>query len=74
MFMGKRIKEVLLEQGRTAKWLAEQIPCERTNVYDIFKRDDMNVHLLALISTILEHDFFVDLSRETFPQGSPNSK
>lgn len=67
MKVGERVKEVLFAQKRTAKWLAEQIPCERTNVYDIFKRNDMNVHLLAQISAILQHDFFKELSEEVFP-------
>lgn len=66
MQVGKRVKEVLFEQGHTAKWLSEQLPCERTNVYDIFKRDDMNIVLLARLSVILEHDFFQELSDETF--------
>lgn len=66
MKVGQRIKEVLFAQGHTAKWLSEQIPCERTNVYDIFHRSDMNVTLLAQISLILQHDFFKELSEETF--------
>ena len=67
MKIGERVKEVLFRQGHTAKWLSEQIPCERTNVYDIFKRDDMNVKLLAQLSAILRHDFFAELSAEVFP-------
>ena len=66
MIIGHRIKEVLTSQGHTAKWLADQIPCERTNVYDIFKRDDMNVELLARLCVVLQHDFFAELSEQTF--------
>jgi hypothetical protein len=66
MHIGQRIKTVLFEQGHTAKWLAEQIPCERTNVYNIFRREEMNVYLLARISVVLNHDFFLELSKETF--------
>ena len=47
-------------------WLAEQLKCERTNVYDIFRRSDISVNLLTSISIILEHDFFAELSSETF--------
>ena len=64
MRIGERVKGVLFSQGHSAKWLSEQIPCERTNVYDIFKRDDMNVNLLAKLSVILHHDFFKELSEE----------
>ena len=69
MKIGQHIKEVLFSQQRSAKWLAEQIPCERTNVYNIFNRGDINIKLLRQLSVILEHDFFKDLSEETFPTG-----
>ncbi|MBQ7420105.1 MAG: hypothetical protein IJV17_05105 [Prevotella sp.] len=62
--MGKRIKEVLDDQGRSASWLATKIPCERTNIYDVFKRKDVNVELLYKVSSILGHDFFLELSEE----------
>lgn len=64
MHVGKRIKEVLDEQGRSASWLASKIPCERTNMYDIFKRKDVSVELLYKVSSILGHDFFLELSEE----------
>ena len=66
MKIGEKVKEVLFQQGHSAMWLAEQLGCERTNVYDIFKRDDMGVDLLRKISVALSHDFFRDLSEETF--------
>ena len=66
MNVGKAILMVLQRQGRTAKWLAAQIPCERTNVYKIFKRHDIDTDLLQRLCVILDHDFFQDLSKETF--------
>ena len=57
--IGEHIKEVLLSQHHSAKWLADQIPCERTNVYDIFKRTDINVNLLQRLCVILDFDFFI---------------
>lgn len=63
MHIGDRIKEVLFMKERTACWLANQIPCERSNVYHIFKRSDISIELLMKISLILGHDFFADLSR-----------
>lgn len=62
--IGKRIKEVLDEQGKSANWLAEQIPCERSNVYNIFRRKGIGIDLLYIVSTLLEHDFFSELSKE----------
>ena len=64
MHVGKRIREVLDEQGRAASWLAMKIPCERTNIYNVFKREDVGVHLLSKVSRILGHDFFQELSDE----------
>ena len=66
MNVGKAILMELQRQGRTAKWLAAQIPCERTNVYKIFKRHDIDTDLLQRLCVILDHDFFQDLSKETF--------
>jgi len=73
MHIGKRIKEVLDEQGRSASWLAMKVPCERTNIYDVFKRKDVSVALLFKISSILGHDFFLELSDELRAQSSKAS-
>lgn len=64
MDIGKRIKEILDEQGRSASWLAEQIPCERSNVYNIFRRSSIGIDLLYVISSALNHDFFKEMSEE----------
>lgn len=69
MNIGKHIEEILRKQGKSAApWLATQIPCERTNVYNIFKRKSLDVRLLMRISVILEYDFFKELSEEAFPK------
>lgn len=47
-------------------WLAAEINCERTNVYNIFSRKDISTGLLQKISVILNHDFFKELSQDTF--------
>jgi len=71
--IGKRIKEVMDEQGRSASWLAVKIPCERTNIYDVFKRKDVSVELLYKVSSILGHDFFLELSDELHAEhGEPS--
>lgn len=68
MNIGKHIEEIMRKQGKSAAWLATQIPCERTNVYNIFKRKSLDVRLLMRISVILQHDFFMELSHEAFPK------
>ena len=68
MNIGKHVEEILRKQGKSAVWLASQIPCERTNVYNIFKRKSMDVRLLMRISEVLKYDFFKELSDEAFPK------
>ncbi len=68
MNIGEQIEAILRKQGKSAAWLATQIPCERTNVYNIFRRKSLDVRLLMKISQILEYDFFKDLSEEAFPK------
>lgn len=71
MHIGERIKEVLDQRRRPVTWLAREINCERTNVYNIFSRRDISTGLLQKISIILEHDFFKELSEESFKGGKP---
>lgn len=68
MNIGEQIENTLRKQGRSAAWLATQIPCERTNVYNIFRRKSLDARLLMKISRILNYDFFKDLSEEAFPR------
>ena len=68
MNVGKHVEEVLKGQKKSAAWLASQIPCERTNVYNIFRRKSMDIRLLMRLSVILDHDFFLELSQEVFPE------
>lgn len=62
--IGQRIAQVLHEQERTVVWLSRKLYCNRQNIYDIFHRDSIDTNLLLRISKILNHDFFVDFSRE----------
>ena len=53
-------------KGISAAKLAERIPCERTNIYNVFNRDSINTRLLQRICEILDYDFFQELS-ESLP-------
>jgi hypothetical protein len=46
--------------------VARYLECERTNIYNIFERKDINTSLLQKLCILLEHDFFKELSKETF--------
>ena len=60
--LGQHIREVMKSQGMSAAELAKQIPCERTNIYNVFNRDSINTRLLQRICEILDYDFFQELS------------
>lgn len=64
MHIGKRIKEVFEQQPKAhnIKWFAEQLSCNRSNIYDIFNRSSIDTDRLTQISKVLDHDFFLDIS------------
>ena len=66
MHIGQRIKEVMKAKKVPAVTVAKEIACERTNLYNIFEREDINTSLLRKLSVVLNHDFFKELSKETF--------
>lgn len=53
-----------LPQTYTIEWLAEKLNCRPNNVYNIFRRSSIDTSQLMLISDVLGHDFFADLSKE----------
>ena len=48
----------LRRQRRPAAWLAQEICCDRTNVYKIFHRASIDTELLLRISNVLKRNFF----------------
>ena len=66
MHIGQRIKEVMAKKKVSVIAIAKEIECERTNVYNIFERESINTGLLQKFSIILKHDFFKELSEDTF--------
>jgi len=55
--IGTIIKEEVRRQNLSVAYLAEEIHCERANVYNIFKRANIDIQLLAQISKILKRNF-----------------
>jgi len=64
IFIGTVIQQELKSQERTVSWLARKLDCDRTNVYNIFRRQDIDTELLMRISVILHRDFFSLFSKE----------
>ena len=64
MNIGRCIREVMKSRNMSVTRLAKEIPCERTNVYNIFGRKEISTKLLWRISEVLEHNFFEDYSKD----------
>jgi plasmid maintenance system antidote protein VapI len=60
--IGKMIHAKLKEDRRSASWLAEQLHCDRSNIYRIFKTHHIDTEQLMRISAILDFDFFAPYS------------
>lgn len=56
--IGREIEAELRRQGRGATWLSQRLYCDRTNVYNIFKRQGIDTVLLQRISDVLKRNFF----------------
>ena len=56
--IGQIIEKELHRQERSVTWFARRLYCDRTNVYNIFRRQSLDTELLLRISIILEYNFF----------------
>ena len=65
--VGKRVKDVLKQKHLTVSWLAEQVPCDRSNIYNIFRKNDISTALLRRFCEVLEYNFFKELSDWSYP-------
>ena len=65
MAMNKKIGQIIQERVEAEKMevtaFAKAINKERSNAYDIFKRDSIDTMLLKKIGQVLNYDFFQDL-------------
>jgi hypothetical protein len=67
--IGNLIEHTLHEQGRTVTWFAAQLCCTRPNIYKLFRKESIDMHLLWRISSILGHDFFMNCSSQFKSEG-----
>ena len=58
---GEKVKECFEASGLSVSEFARRLNCHRQNVYDIFKRQNIDLSLLQRISKVLEHDFVTEL-------------
>ena len=59
---GDLIKERLFLQGRSVRWFALQMNCDRSNMYKLLSRAHLDTNFILRACKILEHDFFKDAS------------
>lgn len=59
--IGERIREVFTLRKMSINHFADSLHCDRTNVYNIFRRKKIDIHLLLDISDILQHNFIEEI-------------
>ncbi|MDR3048160.1 MAG: hypothetical protein LBU51_11250 [Bacteroidales bacterium] len=59
--IGKLIQTFVKENHINTAELARKLGKTRQNLYDLYKRDDIDVKLFLTISEVLNHDFLADL-------------
>ncbi len=60
--IGSIIKQRFEQRGCTISWLARQLNCDRSNIYDIFTRESIDTQRLRELCLALDYDFFKVLS------------
>lgn len=64
--IGQCIKEEMLKQERTMSWLARKLNRDRSAVYRMLNKNSIDTNTLVGIARLLNRDFFMELSAETF--------
>lgn len=65
MHIGNILRERLRAEGKSVVWLARELGCHRTNVYNLFDKYSLDTVLLERLSVILNYNFFELYSEET---------
>ncbi len=60
--IGQMIKLELERQERSVSWFARKLSYDRSNIYRLFQKDNIDTLTLMRISRILQHNFFSDLA------------
>ncbi|MBQ9093722.1 MAG: XRE family transcriptional regulator [Prevotella sp.] len=63
MHIGKILQQKLKDDGKSVVWLARELGCHRTNVYNLFEKYSIDTLQLERICAIMHYNFF-DLYRE----------
>lgn len=71
--IGKEIETELRRQGRGVTWFAQRLHCDRTNVYNIFRREGIDTILLQRIGDVLGRNFFALYCQEKAGNNEENN-
>lgn len=74
MHIGSILKQRLKEDGKSVVWLARELGCHRTNVYNLFDKYSIDTQLLQRISIIMKFNFFELYGEETERKINDNSR
>jgi predicted transcriptional regulator len=76
IYIGTIIEQKFLETPMTVQEFADKINCDRTTVYDIFKRKSIDSEKLIRISQVLNFDFVNEIyyKQTPIPQKSQSVK
>ncbi|MCM1078787.1 MAG: XRE family transcriptional regulator [Bacteroidales bacterium] len=58
MHIGKILQQKLKADGKSVVWLARELGCHRTNVYNLFEKYSIDTLQLERICTIMNYNFF----------------
>lgn len=61
--IGDSIRKVLAEKDKSVSWLAQNIPCDRSNLYRMLRKQNFDLYTLLRISKLLEYNFLDDCSK-----------
>ena len=65
MHIGNILRDRLRTDGKSVGWLARELGCHRTNIYNLFDKYSLDTQLLQRISIIMKYNFFELYSRDT---------
>lgn len=74
MHIGSILKQRLKEDGKSVVWLARELGCHRTNVYNLFEKYSIDTQQLQRISVIMKFNFFELYGEETEKKINDNSR
>lgn len=57
LHIGDSIRKVLAEKEKSVSWLAQNIPCDRSNLYRMLKKQNFDLYTICRISILLEYNF-----------------